>query len=110
MADYEQLLTEFINHRKQVSLFSAATCRQISIAAGFFYMPYNHTTWPLSIFCIMKIHRLGPGWNPQPRLQKTSDKPTTPSSRRISKHNTRQTMNRYDKEQYENHTVSRRAA
>ncbi|GFS60822.1 uncharacterized protein TNCV_2002031 [Trichonephila clavipes] len=24
-------------------------------------MPYNHTTWPLSIFYIKKIHRLGSG-------------------------------------------------
>ncbi|GFX39612.1 hypothetical protein TNCV_2103561 [Trichonephila clavipes] len=44
-------------------------------------MPSNHTTWPLSIFCIMKIHRLGPGSNPQPKVQKGSDKPITPPSR-----------------------------
>ncbi|GFU01878.1 hypothetical protein TNCV_1523751 [Trichonephila clavipes] len=24
-------------------------------------MPYNHTIWPLSIFCIIKIHQLGSG-------------------------------------------------
>ncbi|GFT31437.1 DUF4817 domain-containing protein [Trichonephila clavipes] len=28
---------------------------------GIFYMPHNRMTWTLSIFCIMKIHRLGPG-------------------------------------------------
>ncbi|GFU91918.1 transposable element Tcb2 transposase [Trichonephila clavipes] len=46
-----------------------------------FFMPYNHTTWPLSIFCIRKIHHLGPGSNPQPWEQKASDKPTMPPSR-----------------------------
>ncbi|GFU76884.1 hypothetical protein TNCV_4520401 [Trichonephila clavipes] len=34
-----------------------------------------------SIFCIMKIHCLGPGSNPQPWEQKASDKPITPPSR-----------------------------
>ncbi|GFW86308.1 uncharacterized protein TNCV_4330921 [Trichonephila clavipes] len=29
----------------------------------------------------MKIHRLGPGSNPQPWVQRASDKPTTPPSR-----------------------------
>ncbi|GFW75048.1 hypothetical protein TNCV_447541 [Trichonephila clavipes] len=40
-----------------------------------------HTTWPLLIFCIMEIHRLGPGSNPQHWVLKASDKPTTPPSR-----------------------------
>ncbi|GFW99741.1 hypothetical protein TNCV_3419711 [Trichonephila clavipes] len=46
-------------------------------------MPHNHTTWPLSIFCIRKIHRLGPESNPQPSVQKASDKTTTPPSRQF---------------------------
>ncbi|GFS61311.1 hypothetical protein TNCV_3105271 [Trichonephila clavipes] len=44
-------------------------------------MPYDYTTWPLPIFCIRKIHRLVSGSNPQPWVQKASDKPTTPPSR-----------------------------
>ncbi|GFU94132.1 transposable element Tcb2 transposase [Trichonephila clavipes] len=48
---------------------------------GIFCTPYNHTTWPLSIFCIIKTHRLGPGSNPQTWAQKASDKSTTPPSR-----------------------------
>ncbi|PRD36592.1 UNVERIFIED_CONTAM: hypothetical protein NCL1_08206 [Trichonephila clavipes] len=44
-------------------------------------MPRNHTTWTLWIFCVMKIHRLGSGSNPQPWRQKASDKPTTPPNR-----------------------------
>ncbi|GFS48856.1 hypothetical protein TNCV_293141 [Trichonephila clavipes] len=44
-------------------------------------MAYNPTTWPQSIFCIMRFHRLGPGSNPQPWVQKASDKPTTPPRR-----------------------------
>ncbi|GFS62453.1 hypothetical protein TNCV_1262441 [Trichonephila clavipes] len=44
---------------------------------GTFHMQYNHTTWQLSIFSIMKIHRLEPGSNPQPWVQNASDKPTT---------------------------------
>ncbi|GFY19492.1 hypothetical protein TNCV_4646661 [Trichonephila clavipes] len=48
---------------------------------GIFYMPYNHTTGPMSIFYIMKIHRLGPGSNSQPWLQKVSNKPPTSLSR-----------------------------
>ncbi|GFW18981.1 hypothetical protein TNCV_164962 [Trichonephila clavipes] len=47
---------------------------------GIFFMPYNHTTGLLSTFCIRKIHRLGPGSNPQPWVQKARDKPTTPPS------------------------------
>ncbi|GFV97316.1 hypothetical protein TNCV_2038261 [Trichonephila clavipes] len=35
----------------------------------------------LPIFCIMKIHRLGPGSNPQPQAYKASDKPTIPPRR-----------------------------
>ncbi|GFW95920.1 uncharacterized protein TNCV_1625801 [Trichonephila clavipes] len=50
---------------------------------GTFFMPYNHTAWPLSIFCIKKIHRLGPGSNPQPWKQNDSDKPTKPPNRRL---------------------------
>ncbi|GFU20279.1 hypothetical protein TNCV_4933541 [Trichonephila clavipes] len=50
---------------------------------GVFYVQHNHTTWPLLIFCIMKIHRLGPGSNPQPWVQKASDKPASPPSRRL---------------------------
>ncbi|GFY27292.1 hypothetical protein TNCV_2069121 [Trichonephila clavipes] len=50
-----------------------------------FYMPYNHTTWPLSIFCIMKLRRFGPGSNSQPWVQEASDKPTTPPSRLLLK-------------------------
>ncbi|PRD30687.1 UNVERIFIED_CONTAM: hypothetical protein NCL1_25657 [Trichonephila clavipes] len=45
-------------------------------------MPHNHTTWTLSIFCIMKIHRLGSGSNSQPWTYKASAKPTTPPSQR----------------------------
>ncbi|GFX66182.1 transposable element Tcb1 transposase [Trichonephila clavipes] len=37
-------------------------------------------TCPSSIFCIMKIHRLGPGSNPQHWELKASDKPTMPPS------------------------------
>ncbi|GFW95458.1 hypothetical protein TNCV_1721601 [Trichonephila clavipes] len=44
-------------------------------------MPHNHTAWALSIFCIMKTDRFGPGLNPQPWVQKANDKPTTPPSR-----------------------------
>ncbi|GFV48138.1 hypothetical protein TNCV_3554171 [Trichonephila clavipes] len=46
--------------------------------------PYNHTTWPLFIFCLVKIHQLVPGSNPQPYVQKASDKPTTPPSQQCS--------------------------
>ncbi|GFY26186.1 hypothetical protein TNCV_355021 [Trichonephila clavipes] len=31
---------------------------------GILHIPYNPTTWPLSIFCIIKIRRLGSGVNP----------------------------------------------
>ncbi|GFS72752.1 hypothetical protein TNCV_1421341 [Trichonephila clavipes] len=34
----------------------------------------------------MRIHRLGPGSNPQPWVQKASDKPTTPPSRGPLRH------------------------
>ncbi|GFV83804.1 hypothetical protein TNCV_2555901 [Trichonephila clavipes] len=37
-----------------------------------------------SIFCIRKIHRLRPGSNPQPWIQKASVKPTTPPSRLVT--------------------------
>ncbi|GFX68603.1 hypothetical protein TNCV_1800161 [Trichonephila clavipes] len=46
-------------------------------------MSCNHTTWPLSIFCIKKIHRLGLGSNPQPWELKGRVKPTTPPSRHV---------------------------
>ncbi|GFU74271.1 hypothetical protein TNCV_4168621 [Trichonephila clavipes] len=36
---------------------------------GFSYMPHNHTTTLLSIFCIRKIYQLGPVLNPQPWVQ-----------------------------------------
>ncbi|GFV00229.1 hypothetical protein TNCV_3322801 [Trichonephila clavipes] len=52
---------------------------------GFFHMPYSHTARSLSIFCIMKIHRFGPGSNPQPWVQKAGDKLTTTSSRLYEK-------------------------
>ncbi|GFV64754.1 hypothetical protein TNCV_3275251 [Trichonephila clavipes] len=42
-------------------------------------MPHNYMSWPLSIFCIVEIHRLGRGLNPQTWVQKVSDKPTKPS-------------------------------
>ncbi|GFW30628.1 hypothetical protein TNCV_455661 [Trichonephila clavipes] len=56
---------------------------QAKYTLGNFIMPYNHTTWPMSIFCIRKIDRLGPGSSPQPWVQKASDKSTTPPSRRF---------------------------
>ncbi|GFW19632.1 hypothetical protein TNCV_1605231 [Trichonephila clavipes] len=37
------------------------------------------------IFYIRKIHRLGPGSNPQPWVQKASDKPATPPNRLSSR-------------------------
>ncbi|GFW06021.1 hypothetical protein TNCV_4478151 [Trichonephila clavipes] len=40
-------------------------------------MQYNHTTWSLSVFCITTWA----GVEPQPGLQKASDKPTMPPSR-----------------------------
>ncbi|GFU31689.1 hypothetical protein TNCV_1175791 [Trichonephila clavipes] len=48
-----------------------------------FYMPHNRATETLTIFSIMKIHRLGPGTNLQPQTYKVNDKPTTPSCRHI---------------------------
>ena len=39
---------------------------------GIFYMPHNHTTWTLSIFCTLKIGSLNRGSNPQTRDQKAS--------------------------------------
>ncbi|GFU99110.1 hypothetical protein TNCV_1228241 [Trichonephila clavipes] len=36
-------------------------------------MPDNHATCPLSTLCIVKIHQLGPGSNPQPSAFKASD-------------------------------------
>ncbi|GFV20934.1 hypothetical protein TNCV_4532031 [Trichonephila clavipes] len=45
---------------------------------GIFYMSYNHTTRPLSIICIMKIHRLGPWLKSLSWVQKASDNPTKP--------------------------------
>ncbi|GFX22668.1 hypothetical protein TNCV_2994031 [Trichonephila clavipes] len=38
----------------------------------------GHTTSPLLIFCIKKIHRLVPDSNQQPWVQKASDQPTKP--------------------------------
>ncbi|GFX11293.1 uncharacterized protein TNCV_2803571 [Trichonephila clavipes] len=38
----------------------------------------------LLIFCIMKIHRLGPGLNPQLWVQKASDKPTLPPNAKLT--------------------------
>ncbi|GFW55360.1 hypothetical protein TNCV_117441 [Trichonephila clavipes] len=37
---------------------------------GILYMPYNHTTWPLSIFCIMKSTELGYGRTHNPGCRK----------------------------------------
>ncbi|GFU17528.1 hypothetical protein TNCV_5069321, partial [Trichonephila clavipes] len=66
--------------RKTTAVLDSPTVILKEFVAEIFFMLYNHTTWPLSIFCIMKIHRLGPGSNPPPCVEKASDKPTTPPS------------------------------
>ncbi|GFU17540.1 hypothetical protein TNCV_616951 [Trichonephila clavipes] len=70
--------------RKTTAVLDSPTVILKEFVAEIFFMLYNHTTWPLSIFCIMKIHRLGPGSNPPPCVEKASDKPTTPPSKLVA--------------------------
>ncbi|GFX33054.1 transposable element Tc1 transposase [Trichonephila clavipes] len=66
---------QFLPQRKAPELWRCETVLMVLIlrkhpsqigTQGVFYMLYNHSTWPLLIFYIMKIHRLGPELIPQP--------------------------------------------
>ncbi|GFX76635.1 hypothetical protein TNCV_3163531 [Trichonephila clavipes] len=46
-------------------------------------MPYNQATCPLSMICIMKIHRHGAGIEPAALAAEASDNPTTSPAEKI---------------------------